>query len=67
MAVNGCAVCLEKQRRIDEPVEEVKRLRVKVRYQERKEQEGFFGFSRPSSAYVLPRISERLHPRRFSP
>lgn len=49
MAVNGCPVCLEKQRRIDELEEEVQRLRTKVRYQERKEKDGFFGSSTPSS------------------
>lgn len=49
MAVNGCPVCLEKQRRIDKLEEENKRLLAKLRYQERKEQEGFFGSSTPSS------------------
>jgi transposase len=49
MAVNGCPVCLHKQRRIDELEEEVKGLRAKLRYEERKEQDGFFGSSTPSS------------------
>lgn len=49
MAVNGCPVCLAKQRRIDELEEEVKRLQAKLRYEERKEQDGFFGSSTPSS------------------
>lgn len=49
MAVNGCPVCLAKQRRIDELEEEVKRLQAKLRHEERKEQEGFFGSSTPSS------------------
>ena len=49
MAFNGCSVCLQKQRRIDELEEEVKRLRDKLRYQERKEKDGFFGSSTPSS------------------
>lgn len=49
MAVNGCPVCLHKQRRIDELEEEVKRLRDKLRYQEREEEDGFFGSSTPSS------------------
>jgi len=49
MAVNGCPVCLDKQRRIDELEDEVKRLRDKLRYQERREEDGFFGSSTPSS------------------
>lgn len=47
--INGCPVCLEKQRRIDELEEEVTRLRRKLRYEERKGEEGFFGSSTPSS------------------
>jgi transposase len=42
MAVNGCPVCLHKQRRIDELEEDIKNLRAKLRYQERQSQEGFF-------------------------
>jgi transposase len=49
MAVNGSPFCLDKQRRIDELEEEVKRLQAKLRYEERREQEGFFGSSTPSS------------------
>jgi transposase len=49
MAVNGCPFCLNKQRRIDELEEEVKRLRDKLRYQERRQEDGFFGSSTPSS------------------
>jgi transposase len=49
MAVNGCPVCLHKQRRIDELEEEVKNLRAKLRHQERKDEDGFFGSSTPSS------------------
>jgi transposase len=49
MAVNGCPVCHHKQRRIDDLEEEIKTLRGKLRYQERKEEEGFFGSSTPSS------------------
>ncbi len=47
--VNNCEGCLEKQRRIDRLLEEVERLKAKLRYQERKDQEGFFGSSTPSS------------------
>ncbi len=59
MAVNGCAFCLQKQRRIDELEEEVERLRAKVRYQERKEKEGFFGSSTPSSKKPVKPNSEQ--------
>ena len=53
MAVNGCPICLQKQRRIDELEDENKRLREKLRLQVRKEQEGFFGSSTPSSKLPL--------------
>lgn len=60
MAVNGCSGCLQKQRRIDQLEEEVKRLRAKVRYQERKEEEGFFGSSTPSSKKpVQPNVEQK--------
>jgi transposase len=60
MAVNVCPVCLKKQRRIDELEEEVKRLRAKVRYQERKEKDGFFGSSTPSSKKpVKPNVEQK--------
>lgn len=49
MAANDCAVCLHKQRRIDELEDENKRLRAKLRYEERKATDGFFGSSTPSS------------------
>lgn len=47
--VNNCEGCLEKQRKIDQLLEEVQRLKAKLRYQERKDKEGFFGSSTPSS------------------
>ena len=47
--VNNCEGCLEKQRKIDQLLEEVQRLKTKLRYQERKDKEGFFGSSTPSS------------------
>jgi len=49
MAVNSCPLCLEKQRQIDRLMEENQRLKQKLRYQQRKTQEGFFGSSTPSS------------------
>jgi hypothetical protein len=49
MAVNSCPVCLEKQRKIDELEDEVKRLRVVLGREQRKAQDGLFGSSTPSS------------------
>jgi transposase len=51
--VNNCEGCLQKQRKIDQLLEEVRRLKAKLRYQERKDQEGFFGSSTPSSQRPL--------------
>jgi hypothetical protein len=47
--VNNCESCLEKQRIIDRQFEEIQRLKQKVRANERKSKEGFFGSSTPSS------------------
>src|SRR4030042_599697 len=47
--VNNCEGCLEKQRKIDQLLEEVQCLKAKLRYQERKDKEGFFRSSTPSS------------------
>jgi len=44
-----CPGCFEKQNKIDQLLEENARLRQKLRYEERKAQEGFFGSSTPSS------------------
>lgn len=44
-----CKDCFEKQLRIDELTEENKRLKQQLHYRERKEQEGYFGLSTPSS------------------
>jgi transposase len=46
---NYCPGCFEKQCKIDELTEEVKRLKSKLNYLERKEQAGYFGSSTPSS------------------
>ena len=51
--INGCPECLKKQRLIDALQEENQRLKQKLRYQERKNQEGFFGSSTPSSQIPL--------------
>ena len=47
--IHYCEGCFEKQRKIDELTEEIKRLKAKLRYLERREQEGYFGSSTPSS------------------
>ena len=59
MAVNGCRFCLGKQRRIDELEEEVIRLQAKLRYEERRGEEGFFGSSTPSSKLPIKPNSEQ--------
>ena len=48
-AVNACQGCLEKQREIDRLKEEIQRLRVKLSAKKRKDKDGFFGSSTPSS------------------
>ncbi len=47
--VNNCQECLKKQRKIDELTEENQRLKAKLGYLKRKEQQGHFGSSTPSS------------------
>ena len=47
--LNNCPKCLNKQRKIDELAEEIKRLKAKLKYKERIEKEGVFGSSTPSS------------------
>lgn len=47
--INSCNSCLEKQREIDKLKEEIVQLKSKLRYQENKEKEGYFGSSTPSS------------------
>lgn len=69
MAVNGCPVCLYKQRQIDELEDKVKRLEAKLRYRDRQGEEGFFGSSTPSSKLpVKPNTSEQeMKPRGAKP
>jgi transposase len=60
MGINSCSLCLEKQRRIDDLEDEVKRLRQKLRTRERKDEDGFFGSSTPSSKIpVKPNTKKR--------
>ena len=49
MAVNNCRLCFDKQCKIDDLQEEVKRLKSALGRHKRKEDEGFFGSSTPSS------------------
>jgi transposase len=59
MGINGCPACWEKQRRIDALEDEVKGLRRRLEYRERKE-EGFFGSSTPSSKRpVKPNVDSK--------
>ena len=51
--INYCKGCFEKQCKIDELTEEVKRLKSKSNYLERREKEGYFGSSTPSSQVPL--------------
>ncbi len=44
-----CKHCLEKDLKIEELKETIKSLQAKLRYRQRKEQEGYFGASTPSS------------------
>jgi len=44
-----CEGCLEKQRKIDQLVEENSRLKAQLHYRDHKQKEGFFGSSTPSA------------------
>ncbi len=44
-----CEACFQKQLKIDALTEEVTRLKAKLKYLERKDQQGYFGSSTPSS------------------
>jgi len=57
--INNCEECLKKQRKIDELVEEVQRLKAKLRYQEWKSQDGLFGSSTPSSQHPIKANTEK--------
>ena len=59
MAVNDCALCLEKQRRIDDLEEEVRRLRAALWREQRKAQDGLFGSSTPSSKKPVKKNIEK--------
>lgn len=44
-----CEGCLEKQRRIDQLLDENQRLKAQLRYRQRQATEGFFGSATPSA------------------
>lgn len=47
--INGCNLCLDKQRVIDRLTEEIQSLKQKLYREEKKVEEGFFGSSTPSA------------------
>jgi transposase len=47
--IKYCEGCFQKQLKIEQLQEEIKQLKAKLRYQERNQQEGYFGISTPSS------------------
>ncbi len=53
-----CEGCFEKQKKIDRLEEEVARLRTKLRYEERRTKEGYFGSGTPSSRIPLKENSK---------
>jgi transposase len=53
-----CEGCFEKQIKIDQLLEENKQLKARLRYRERKEKEGFFGVSTPSSKLPVKETSQ---------
>lgn len=63
-----CPACFEKQRTIDQLREENEQLKQKLRYQERKATDGFFGSSTPSSQIpVKPNQSAQRKPKGAKP
>jgi transposase len=56
-----CAGCLEKQRRIDQLLEENQRLKAQLRYRERQGTEGFFGSATPSARRPVKANSRPEH------
>lgn len=47
--INTCPLCHEKQQEINQLKDEIVSLKSRLKYRERKEKEGFFGSSTPSS------------------
>ena len=63
-SVNTCQGCLEKQREIDRLREEIQQLRVKLSAKKRKDQEGFFNSSTPSSQIPVKANTSEEHTRK---
>jgi transposase len=64
----SCPGCFEKQRKIDQLLEENEQLKQKLRYQERKAKEGFFGSGTSSSKIPLkPHQSKERKPKGAKP
>jgi transposase len=59
MGVNACSLCLEKQRQIDDLKDENRRLKEVLRRKERKEEDGIFGSSTPSSKKPIKGNTEK--------
>lgn len=59
-----CEDCFSKQRKIDALTEEVSRLKIALRYEERKDKEGYFGSSTPSSRIPVKANSIEENQRR---
>lgn len=56
-----CQGCLDKQRKIDQLLEENQRLKAQIRYRQRKATEGFFGSSTPSAQRPIKANSQADH------
>jgi transposase len=65
MGINTCQFCLDKQRRIDELEDEVKRLKQALGRRERKDKEGFFGSSTPSSKQPIKPNTKKQEKKRI--
>ena len=59
MGVNRCPLCLEKQRQIDDLTDENRRLKEALRRRGRREEDGFFGSSTPSSKKPIKANTEK--------
>ncbi len=64
MGINPCSECLKKQQKIDALLEENQRLQRKLKYQERKEKEGFFGSSTSSAKLPVKAHSTQSEARK---
>lgn len=59
MGINACPLCLEKPRQIDDLKDENRRPKEALRRKERKEEEGIFGSSTPSSKKPIKGNTEK--------